>query len=308
MFDHTKLKVYFNGQFVDFNDAKISVSNTSFCYGTAVFTGIRANFNPKTKKLFIFRPKEHYQRLVNSSKLMMFSNFLNDFTYEKFLKILKDLIKVNNLKEDVYIRASIYFDEVSLNPVFSGYKDSFHAFLFPMGEYIPSNGMKVGVSSYRRISDISIPARLKVNGAYVNTSIAKNEAVLNGFEEAILLDEGNHVVEGSSENIFIIRDRVIYTPPVSSDILEGITRQSILEIAKDLKISVAEREIDRTELYIADEVFMTGTAAKVSPVTEIDHIKISNGGVGKISKILQDEYSKILIGENKKYLSWLEEV
>jgi branched-chain amino acid aminotransferase len=308
MFNHEELKVYFRDAIVPFEDANVSICNTGFMYGLGVFTGIRAHYNEKTKKLYIFRPDKHFQRFSFACKLSNYQNFLNNYDYNKFLKVLLDLLKANNLKEDVYIRVTNFSDENRVTPKFIGYKDSLCAFLYPLGDYVPTGGMRCAVSSWTRIEDNAIPARAKFCGAYINTAFAKTEALSNGYDEAIVLDKNGHVVEGSAENIFLVIDGKLVTPPVTDNILEGITRDSVMQIAKDNNLEVLERSVDRTELYKADEIFLTGTGAKVSPVVEIDQRKVGDGKVGPVSKKIQEIYFATVKGEVEMYKDWLVEV
>ncbi len=305
MFDHEKLKVYFRDKIVDFEDGKISIACTGFLYGLAVFTGMRAHYNEKQDKLFVFRPQDHYKRFVHQCQLFRYKGFLENYDYSRFLSIIVELLKVNKMKEDTYIRASNFTDENKVTPKFVGYKDSFCVFLYPIGNYVPTDGMRCKVSSWTRVDDNCIPARGKVNGLYVNTGFAKTEALIGGYDEAIFLDRYGHVVEGSAENIFIVLDGKIVTPPKSDNILEGITRASAMEIATDLGYEIIERSIDRSELYKADEIFLTGTGAQVSPVIEIDNYAVGGGKVGPISEQLQKTYFAAVRGEHPKYVKWL---
>jgi branched-chain amino acid aminotransferase len=308
MFDHQKCKVFHRGEFVPFDQATVSVANTGFLYGLGVFTGMRAFKNPVTEKLYLFRVAEHYERLRYSCCLMRFENFQKEYSLAQFTEILRELLVVNKIKEDAYFRVTNFSDETRIGPSLKGYKDSLSIYLYPLGDYIPTSGMRCTVSSWKRVHDNAIPARAKINGIYVNTALAKTEALMNGFDEALFLDHQGNVVEGSAENIFIVRDGTLITPPVSDHILEGITRQSILEIAKDKGIPCQERSISRSELYKADEVFLSGTGAKVAPVIEIDHYQISAAQIGPISRLLQDCYLSAARGELPEYKSWVEEV
>ena len=308
MFDHETLKVYFRNEIVDFSKATISVCNSGFLYGLGVFTGIRAHFNEKQNKLYIFRPDAHYERFFQSCKLFRYTGFTEHYDYARFLKVLVDLLRVNSIREDAYIRVSNFTDENRITPKFVTYRDSLTVFLYPLGDYVPTGGMRCMVSSWTRVEDNSIPARSKTHGGYVNTAFAKTEALKNGFDEAIFLDKNGHVVEGSAENIFLVIGGKLVTPPVSDNILEGITRRSVMEIAADKGLKVVERTVDRSELYKADEVFLTGTGAKVSPVTEIDHYKIGDGKVGDVSKAIQDTYFAAVRGELPQYRSWVVDV
>jgi branched-chain amino acid aminotransferase len=308
MFDHEKCKVFHRGEFVPFEKATVSVANTGFLYGLGVFTGMRAFKNPTSGKLFIFRISEHYERLRYSCRLMRFQNFQKEYSLAQFTKILCELLIINEIKEDAYFRVTNFSDENKIGPSLKGYKDSLSIYIYPLGDYVSTTGMKCAVSSWKRVSDNSIPARAKINGIYVNTALAKTEALMNGFDEALFLNDQGNVVEGSAENIFIVREGALITPPVNDTILEGITRQSVIEIARDKGILCIERSISRSELYKADEVFLTGTGAKVAPVVEIDHYPVGTGQVGPTSRLIQDCYLGAARGELPEYQKWVEEV
>jgi branched-chain amino acid aminotransferase len=305
MFDYTKQQVYHQGEFVDFNKANISIANITFLYGLGVFSGIRAHYNAQAKQLYIFRVADHFKRTLNAAKLVKFENFQKDFDETKFTNIIKELLKINKIKTDAYIRVSLYIKENGISVKFGGYADTMSIFLYPLGDYVPTTGMRCTMSSWTRIEDNAIPARAKVFGAYVNSAFAKSEALARGFDEAIVMDQRGHVVEGSAENIFIVREGKLITPPITDNILEGITRKTVLELANDLKIPIEERSIDRTELIYADEVFLCGTGAKISPVSEIDGQKIGSKQIGPISKQIQDKYFSLVAGNDKQYLGWL---
>ena len=308
MFNHEELKVFFRDQFVEFQEATISISCTGFLYGLGVFTGMRAHYNEKQGRLLLFRPEDHYRRFKDACKLFQYKGFIEKYDYQKFLSTLLELIRINNLREDVYIRVTNFTDENKISPKFVGYKDSLCAFVYPLGDYVPTTGMKCMVSSWTRIDDNAMPARAKINGVYVNTGLAKTEALQNGYDEAIFLDRMGHVVEGSAENIFVVFDGEIVTPPVTDNILEGITRRSVIEIASNENISVVERSIDRTELYKAEEIFLTGTGAKVSPVVQIGAHAVGNGEIGSVCSKIRDIYSQAVRGEDQRYQHWLVDV
>jgi branched-chain amino acid aminotransferase len=302
MFNFQDLQVYFRDQFVPFKEASVSIANTAFLYGLGVFTGMRAHWNDDTKQLYIFRPQDHFVRFSKSCRLCHFDNFLKNYDYDRFVGVLIELLRRNEIRSDAYIRVSAFIDDLAIAPQFSPGKDALAVYLYPLGDYVPTGGMRCMVSSWRRVNDTAIPARAKVFGAYVNTAFAKEEAVRNGYDEAIVLDDFGHAVEGSAENLFIVRDGLIITPPVTDNILEGITRKTVMTIAQDLGYAVQERSIDRTELYFADEVFLTGTGAKVSPVSEIDGYTI---GVGEISQKIQSVYFDVVKGKGEKYMDWV---
>jgi branched-chain amino acid aminotransferase len=301
---YTDYQVYFRGKLVDFKKAQVSIANTTFLYGLGVFTGMRAHYNQEQEQLYVFRPEKHYQRLKHACKLSRFKQFLKKYPYSKFKKIVKKLLQVNQIKQDVYIRVTEFIDENGIAPKF-GYDDALAIYLYPLGDYVPTEGMSCQTSSWRRIEDNALPARAKFNGAYVNTALAKSEALNNGYDEGLVLDQKGHVVEGSAENIFLVRDGTLITPPVSNNVLEGVTRQTVIDLAQDRQIPVKQREIDRTELYFADEIFLCGTGAKVSPVTQVDGYQVGNGAVGPISAQIQASYFQAVKGELAQYQDWL---
>lgn len=308
MFNHEKLKVFFRGEFVPFEEANISIANSGFLYGLGVFTGMRAHFNQEKDKLFLFRPEAHYRRFRNACKLMRYANFLDNYDYPKFLEMVTKLLQENQIREDAYLRVTNFTDENKVTPKLVGYKDSLCAFLYPLGDYVPTSGMKCKVSSWSRIEDNAIPARAKINGAYVNTAFSKTEALLAGYDEALVLDHQGHVVEGSAENIFFVIEGKIITPAVNSNILEGITRASVIEIAHHLGYQIEERSVDRSEIYKADEIFLTGTGAKVSPVTMVDGYDVGDGSIGKVASSIQTLYGKVVRGEDPTFQHWLTDI
>lgn len=291
---------FFQNKFVPTDKAKVSIMTNALQYGTAVFGGIRGYYNQKRKSVYIFRVKDHYDRILNSLKILAVSL---PYSLEQLQEITSQLVKKNNPKTDIYLRPFAYAGSTQLSPNLA--RDSVFDFLIYMislGEYLSvDNGLRAMVSSWRRISDSAIPARGKISGAYINSALAKKEAQDRGFDEAIFLTQDGHISEGSGENLFIVRDGVLITPPKSEDILEGITRRSVIELSKDLNIPVEERRIDRSELYLADEAFFSGTAVQIAWIKEIDGRIIGNGRRGKISGKLQDLFFKIVRGENKKY-------
>lgn len=305
MFNFKECKVYFRDQFVDFNQANISIANVGFLYGMGAFTGIRAHYNADDQQLYLFRPQEHFKRFRHACQLCMFNHFVNTYTEEKFTQVIVDLLKMNNIKQDAYLRVSAFVDAESIGVQWNGYTDALAIFAFPLGDYIPTTGMKCKVSSWRRVDDNAIPARGKLNGAYVNTAFAKTEALLAGYDEALVMDHNGHVVEGSAENFFMVRDGVLITPPVTDNILEGVTRKTLLEVAKDQGMPILERSVDRSELAFADEVILTGTGARVSPVIQVDQFTIGDGKVGPIATQLQQLYAQIVYGKIPQYKDWV---
>ncbi len=295
--------VYLNGEYVDIAKASIPVRTHAFLYGTAVFEGIRAYWNEEEKQLYVFRAKEHYERLQRSAKIMYMES---PHTVEEYCKITVDLMKKNNYREDAYMRPTLYKSAQKVGPGLFDNPDSFMIISNKMGDYIDtSKGLSVCVSSWRRNSDNAIPPRAKVAGGYANAALIKTDAHNAGFDDAIVLDEQGKVTEGSAMNLFIIQNGKLVTTMKTDDILVGVTRNTIIELAKDvLGLEVEERAIDRTELYISDEAFYCGTGAQVSPIVKIDNRKLGDGNVGPIAKDLQKLYFEVVKGKVPKYKKW----
>ena len=295
---------FFEGKIVPIDEAKISIKTNSFHYGTAVFEGIRAYWNEGEKQLYILAAKEHYERLLKNARAMFMEL---PYSAEELVEITKELLKKSGVKEDIYIRPIVYFKDLKLTPKLVGYTPEIAIYLYPFGAYLdPEKGIRAKVSSWVRNDDNSIPSRYKIAGAYVNSALAKTEALMAGYDEAIMLNANGYVAEGSGENIFVVRNGIVSTPGVNEHILEGITRNLVIRILKeDLCIEVVERPIARSELYIADEIFMTGTAAEVTPIIEVDNRKIGEGKVGKITKELQKVFFNAVRGNIEKYRSML---
>jgi len=295
---------FFEDCVVPVEEAKISIKTNSFHYGTAIFEGIRAYWNEKEEQLYILFAKEHYQRLINNCRAMFMEL---KYSVEDLVNITKEILIKSQVREDVYIRPIAYFKDLALTPKLIGFTPTVAIYIYKFGRYLDtSKGVKVKVSSWIRNDDNSIPSRWKVSGAYVNSALAKTEALLAGYDEAIMLNQNGFVAEGSGENIFIIRGRKLITPSYSEHILEGITRSAVIKLAKnELVLEVEERPVARSELYVADEVFLTGTAAEITPVIEIDNRKINGGEVGIITKELQELYFKAVSGRIDRYKVWL---
>jgi branched-chain amino acid aminotransferase len=301
--DQSNLICYFQGGYVRLGEARIPLMTHAFLYGTGVFEGIRAYWNPDEKQLYALRIKEHIVRLRNSSKIMLMSDVP---TVDEFTEIVKQVLRRNNFHEDAYCRPSVYKSTEAIGVRLHGLTHDYYVLAVPMGDYIDTEkGIPTGTVSWRRTSDTSIPSRSKITGSYVNPAFSKSEAMLNGFEEAIVLTADGHVSEGSAENLFMVRDGVLITPSVSDDILEGITRAGIMEIAKYLDIPVKERQIDRSELYIADEIFLCGTGAQVSPVASVDHRSVGDGHVGPIAKKISRTYFDAVRGRLDAFRHWV---
>jgi branched-chain amino acid aminotransferase len=295
---------YFQKQFVPLEEAKIGVMTHAFNYGTGCFEGIRGNWNPEKRDIFLFRVREHYERLVRSCRILQIDL---PYTVEELTAMTVKVVAMCGFEEDVYVRPLAYKSSEMLGVRLHNLEDDFLMFVTPFGNYLDVDaGARCCTSSWRRVDDLGIPARAKPTGIYLNSALAKTEANLNGFDEAIVLTHDGHVSEGSGENIFIIENGRLVTPPSADNILVGITRNTVIQIAQEeLGMETVERPIDRSELYIADEVFMTGTAAHVTPIIEIDHRKIGNGQVGATSAKLQRLYFAAARGELEKYSSWV---
>jgi len=296
--------VWFDGKIVKDEDAKVPVMTHAIHYGTSVFEGLRGYWN--SKNLNIFRLDDHIKRFRNSGKVYSISL---RFTDKEMANAIIDLCKKNNVKESCYIRPFYFVGRHGINLHVTEDTPTHAAIvMFPFGELFNKNGIKTGISSWRRINDMSTPPLAKMGGNYLNSILATQESKRNGYDEAILLDHLGNISEAPGENIFMIRNGKLSTPPPSSSALEGITKDSVIEIAKDLGYQTIEREIPRTEIYFADEVFLTGTAAEITPVISIDGKKVGDGKVGKITEKIRTIYTDITMGKNKKYSKWITSV
>ena len=300
----TDLWAYVRGEFVPLRDANVSVMTHAFNYGTAVFEGIRAYWNPDHEQLYALDLLPHYRRIRRSARVLMMEVRQSA---EQLAEITLEILRRSNLREDVYVRPLVYKSSEVIGVRLHNLDSDVTIFAIPFGQYIDTEGgIRAHVSSWRRTDDNAIPARSKITGAYVNSAFAKTEAQLNGFDEAIVLTADGHVSEGSAENLFIVRDGTLVTPPVTDNVLEGITRAALLRMAREvLEIPVVERSIDRTELYVADEVFLCGTGAQISPVMEIDRRSVGEGRVGEVTRRLSSTYFDAVRGRNEAYRDWL---
>ncbi|MDE1872851.1 MAG: branched-chain amino acid transaminase [Thaumarchaeota archaeon] len=293
--------VWFDGKFVKGEEARVSVMTHAIHYGTSVFEGLRGYWN--SKNLYIFRLQDHIKRFRNSGKVYSISL---RFTDKQIADAIIGLCKKNNVRESCYIRPFYFVGQYGIN-LHVTEKSPTHAavVMFPFGDLFNKNGIKAGISSWRRIHDISTPPLAKMGGNYLNSILATQECKRNGYDEAILLDHLGNISEAPGENIFIIRDEKVLTPSSSSSALEGITKDSVIKIARDLGYETVERDIPRTEIYFADEVFLTGTAAEITPIVSVDGKSVGNGKAGKLTQKIQSTYSEIAMGRNKKHSSWI---
>lgn len=298
---------FFDGKIVPIGDAKISIMNHALNYGTGAFGGIRGYWNDEAEELYVFRPHDHFRRVLASAKMLMI-----DLPYDEndLVNILISLLQAEGFREDCYLRPLVYKNEDLIGVKLNGIQGTFSMFALPFGRYVDAEeGARVAVSSWRRINDNSIPARGKFTGAYINSAFIKTEALLNGFDEALVLDESGHISEGSAENVFLIRDGIAVTPPVNADILEGITRRTIIHLLKEeLGLEVQERPIDRTEFFIASEAFFCGTGVQVAAITEVDRRKVGTGKMGPIVAEVRDLYFDIVRGKVDKYMDWCQPI
>lgn len=295
--------VIMNGKIIPEADAKIPILTHGFSYGTGCFEGIRGYWNADTQDIYLFRLREHYERLLRSCQIL---NMKVSFSVNELIAQTVELVQKNGWKENIYIRPMVYKANEGIGVKLHGLDDHYYIIATPMGDYVPTTGLACGVSSWRRLDDNMIPARAKVTGGYVNSALAKTEANLNGFDEAIMLTTEGHVSEGSSENIFLLINGELHTPAQTENILIGITRDTIIKLAqRELGIITHERQIDRTELYTADEILLCGTGAQIAPVVYVDRRPIGSGEIGSFSSELQSLYADVVRGRRSEYLDWL---
>jgi branched-chain amino acid aminotransferase len=295
--------IWFDGRVCQYGEAKIGLLTHGLNYGTGIFEGIRAYWNAEREQLNILRMAEHFDRLRVNARILQMEVPLST---AELCSITTDLLRRNRYREDIYVRPLIFKSAEIIGVKLHDVPESFAICMAPMGNYVGTGGIRCMVSSWRRIDDTMAPARAKCTGIYVNSALAKSEALQSGFDEAILLTMDGHVSEGSAENLFIVRQGVLYTPPPSDNILEGITRQTVMHLAREeMGLDVVERSIDRTELYASDEVFLCGTGAQVAPVIEIDRRRVSDGEPGPVTLRIQDIYNGLVSGGNAKYAEWL---
>jgi branched-chain amino acid aminotransferase len=296
--------VYLDGEIKRYDDARVGLMTHALQYGTGVFEGIRGYWSPEHEQLFILKLREHYRRMQNSVKILKLEI---PMTLDELCETSIELVRRNNFRQDVYLRPFAFKSSEEIGVRLHNLKDSFAIYVTPFGNYVDvDRGIRCMVSTWRRIDDNAAPARAKITGIYVNSALAKTEAMENGFDEAIMLTHEGHVSEGSAENIFLLRDGKVYTPPTSDNILEGLTRLAVMELlSKELDIEVVERCIDRSELYVADEICLCGTGAQISPVVEVDRRPIGDGTVGPVVSKLQKLYFDVVRGNSAKYRNWL---
>ncbi len=294
---------YFEGDWVPMRDAKVSIMTHAFMYGTATFEGIRAYWNAEQGRLYGLKLREHVERIRQSCRILL---MVDVPPVDELTRLIVETVRRNAFREDAYIRPSFYKSTRAIGVRLHDLDNELYIVALPFGNYIDTDtGVRVMTSTWRRNADEALPARGKIVGGYVNMAFQKSEAELNGFDEAIVLTANGHVNEASAANVFVVRDGVALTPPVSDDLLEGVTRKALMELMANEGIPVETRSIDRSELYIADEMFLCGTGVQISPVIEVDHRPVGSGRVGPISRLVRDRYFDAVRGRLPEYEHWL---
>lgn len=300
---HPNTWVFYQGEFARYHDVKLGLMTHALHYGTGVFEGIRAYWNPKQEQLFLLEPVAHFERMKRSAHVMRMEL---PYSTEELVNFTIELLRRNQFKSDVYVRPLLYTSSEEIGVRLHNLEHGFFIYAIPFGNYVEvESGIRCMVSTWRRVPDQALPARAKITGSYAQSALAKSEAVESGFDEAIVLSIEGHVSEGSAENIFMYKDGAFVTPPVTDDILEGVTRKLMMKLIKDeLGLPVIERSIDRTELYTCEELFLCGTGAQVSPVIEVDRRPVGDGKVGEFTQELQNIYFGAVRGDVPKYKDW----
>ena len=295
---------YFQGEIVPFEQATVSVMNHALNYGTAVFGGLRGYWNAEQEQMYLFRPLDHFKRIIQSAALLRMEI---EQSAEELTSILVELLRKEGYQENCYIRPLVYKSAEIIGVRLHDLPHELTIFGIPFGRYVEKEeGLHVCFSSWRRVDDNAIPARGKISGAYANSALIKSDAVLSGYDEALVLTASGHLSEASAANVMIVRKGELITPPITSDLLEGITRSSVLQLASDvLNLPVVEREIDRTEIYVADEILMCGTGMQIAAVTQVEHRRIGTGKMGPVTQALRDQYFKLVSGQIPQFAEWL---
>lgn len=294
---------FFEGEYVPFADARVSVATHALQYGTGVFGGMRGYLSADGSVINLFRMHDHFRRLLQSARMLRINL---PYGIDDLGDIALELTRRNAADSNVYFRPYAYKSGLNLAPTLAGIADQFALYMVRLEDYYSApNGLSVMVSTWQRLNDTAIPSRGKVSGSYINSSLANDEAKTYGFDEAIMLDSRGKVSEGSASNLFIVRDGVLLTPPVTASILEGITRRTIITLAADLGIPLEVREIDRTELYIADELFFCGTGVQISPISQVDRREVGSSFPGTITTTLQARFKAVITGQLPEYSAWL---
>ncbi len=298
-----ELIAYFEGDYVALKDAKVSIMTHAFMYGTATFEGIRAYWNAEQGQLYGLFIREHLERIRNSAKMLLMENLPS---VDELFAIVTETVRRNAFREDAYIRPSFYKSTRAIGVKLHHLDHELYVIVTPFGNYVDiEKGIRIMTSSWRRNADEALPARGKIVGGYVNMAFQKSEAELNGFDEALVLTPSGHASEASAANLFMVRGGTLITPPVYDDILEGVTRKAIMQLATDAGIPTEVRSIDRSELYVCDEVFLCGTGVQVSPVIDVDHRPVGTGQIGPVARLISERYFAAVRGKLPEYRSWL---
>ena len=292
---------YFQGSIVPFGEAQVSVGTHALNYGTACFEGIRGYWNADHQELYLLKLAEHFQRFLKSTAMLKMKL---EETVEQLCELTIELIRRDGFQTDVYIRPLAYKSSPIIKVDLHSPEDAIAIFAMPMGAYSRTDGLRVTISSWRRVSDNSIPARGKITGAYVNTALAAEDAQAAGYDDCLFLTEGGHLAEGSAANLFLLQGRELVTPPVTDDILVGITRGAVMRLALDFDLDIAERSVDRSEIYQADEAFLCGTGVQVAPIIEVDGRPVGAGRPGPVGLGLQAAYFRAVRGDDPRYRHW----
>ena len=296
--------VWLDGKFVPLSKAKVPITTHAIHYGTSIFEGIRGYWS--SKNLYIFRLNDHVKRFRNSGK---FYNITFNFSDKQIENAVLNLCKKNKIKESCYIRPFYFVSQLGINLHVTKKAPTHVAmFSFPFGDLFNKNGITATISKWRKFSDLSTPIQAKMGGNYLNSVLATQDAKQKGFDEAIFLDQSGNVSEAPGENIFLVKNNKLITPTLSASALDGITQKSIITLSKDMNLEVKVRKVSKKELKFADEIFLSGTAAEITPIIKLDKKKIGDGKVGKITKSLMTSYAEIVMNKNKKYSHWLTQV
>ena len=298
---------FFGGHIVPFEQATVSVLTHAFNYGTGVFGGLRGYWNDDEDQLYVFRPLDHFERLIQSASLL---RIRIPYTAAELNEILNNLLRAEGFRQNCYVRPLAYKSTEMIGVRLHDVDDALTMFAMPFGSYIANeDGAHVCFSAWRRVDDNAIPARGKIVGAYANSALIKSDAVLSGYDEALVLNQEGHVTEASAANIFIVRRGVVYTPPPQADVLEGIVRRALITLMRDdLGLEVVEREIDRTEIYVSDEVFLCGTGVQVAAITRVEHRAIGSGVMGPVTEAARNLFFRVVQGRVAQYRDWLSPV
>ena len=300
------LIAYFEGDWVAMRDARVSIMTHAFMYGTATFEGIRAYWNEDQGRLYALFVRSHVERIRNSAKMLLMDPVPSA---DELVTVITETIRRNRFTEDVYIRPSFYKSTRAIGVRLHHLEHELYVIAVPFGNYLDiDKGIRLQTSSWRRNADEALPARGKIVGGYVNMAFQKSEAELNGFDEALVLAPDGHASEASAANLFIVRDKTVITPPLSDDILEGVTRKAVIQLAADAGMDVDVRSVDRSELYVCDEAFLCGTGVQVSPVIEVDHRRVGDGAVGPVARLISERYFAAVRGNLPEYRHWLTEI